>query len=195
MSPGTSPSFGKPHDGLGFAPVMTEHSHGSTAIDGMLYYTDDLWPAEFQDNVFIGNVMTSRVNRDRLTFTGSTPKANELDDFVKCDYPWFRPVDNQLGPDGAFYIADFYNRIIGHYEVPLLHPGRDRERGRIWRVVYKGPDGKARLRPAALANDFDGLLEELASPSLARRLLAQHAITDRFGASAVGKLRETARGA
>src|SRR5262249_34852537 len=49
----------------------------------------------------------------------------------------------KLGPDGALYVADFYNRIIGHYEVPLTHPGRDRERGRIWRIVYRGP------RPAA----------------------------------------------
>ena len=42
-----------------------------------------------------------------------------------ADDPWFRPVDLQLGPDGALYVADFYNRIIGHYEVPLDHPGRD----------------------------------------------------------------------
>ena len=52
-------------------------------------------------------------------------------------------MDIKLGPDGAIYIADFYNRIIGHYEVPLTHPGRDRTSGRIWRIVYKGTDGKA----------------------------------------------------
>src|SRR5262249_7987828 len=56
---------------------------------------------------------------------------------------WFRPVDAKLGPDGAIYVADFYNRIIGHYEVPLNHPGRDRDSGRIWRIVWKGLDGKA----------------------------------------------------
>ncbi|MBI3415121.1 MAG: c-type cytochrome [Verrucomicrobia bacterium] len=184
LAGGYYPSFGKPHDGLGFAPVLMEHSHGSTAIGGMVFYADDLWPEEFQNNTFIGNVMTSRVNRDRLTFNGSSPHANELDDFVKCDDPWFRPVDNLLGPDGAFYIADFYNRIIGHYEVPLLHPGRDRERGRIWRVVYKGPDGKPKLRPAALPQDLDGLIQELRSPSLARRMLAMNEIQDRFGKDA-----------
>jgi hypothetical protein len=52
-------------------------------------------------------------------------------------------VDVKLGPDGALYIADFYNCIIGHYEVPLTHPARDRTKGRIWRIVYTGKDVKA----------------------------------------------------
>ncbi len=181
---GYYPSFGAPHDGLGFAPVMMEHAHGSTAIDGALYYTDDLWPEEYRDNFFIGNVMTSRLNRDKIVFTGSTPTAVEQADFLTTTDPWFRPVNNVLGPDGALYIADFYNRIIGHYEVPLQHPGRDRERGRIWRVVYKGKP----LHPIALSNDLDGLINELGSPNLTRRLLAMGEVTDRFGKKAVDSL-------
>ena len=47
---------------------MMQHSHGSTAIGGIAYYDDDQWPAEFRDNMFVGNVMTSRVNRDVLRF-------------------------------------------------------------------------------------------------------------------------------
>jgi putative heme-binding domain-containing protein len=190
LAGGYYPSFGKPHDGLGFAPALMEHSHGSTAIDGIAYYADDLWPVEFHGNVFVGNVMTSRSNRDRLQFEGSSPKAIELDDFVKTDDPWFRPVDQILGPDGAFYIADFYNRIIGHYEVPLQHPGRDRERGRIWRVVYRGADGKVKLRPPALPQTLDGLIRELASPNLPRRMLALDTLLDRFGSAAEKPLRE-----
>ncbi len=181
---GWYPSFGKPHDGLGYAPVLMEHAHGSTAIDGLSYYSDDLWPAEFKDNIFIGNVMTSRLNRDRLEFHGSTPKAIEQEDLLKTEDPWFRPVDTCLGPDGALYIADFYNRIIGHYEVPLTHPGRDRERGRIWRIAYRGTDGKAALRIPRLPDDLAGLIGELASPSQPRRMLAMNEIQDRFGAAA-----------
>ncbi|MFZ9856682.1 MAG: PVC-type heme-binding CxxCH protein, partial [Limisphaerales bacterium] len=192
LAGGWYPSFGKPDDGLGFAPVMLEHAHGSTAIDGASYYTDDLWPESFRDTLFIGNVMTSRLNRDSLTFVGSTPKATEQPDFLTSTDPWFRPVDTLLGPDGALYIADFYNRIIGHYEVPLTHPGRDRERGRIWRVVYRGEDGKPRLRNPALPSDLTGLVAELASPSLGRRLLASAEIQDRIGPSAVGVLKNVA---
>ncbi|MBI4657803.1 MAG: hypothetical protein HY735_02950, partial [Verrucomicrobia bacterium] len=196
LAGGYYPSFGKPHDGLGFAPVLMEHSHGSTAIDGMLYYADDLWPAEFRGNIFVGNVMTSRVNRDRLEFNGSSPKAVELDDFVKTDDPWFRPVDNQLGPDGAFYIADFYNRIIGHYEVPLTHPGRDRERGRIWRVVYRGQDGRPKLHERKLdltKADTGQLIKELADPNLTWRMLAANQLFDRIGKPATKALRRALR--
>lgn len=187
---GWYPSFGKPHDGLGFAPVLMEHAHGSTAIDGAFYYSDDLWPAEYQDNFFLGNVMTSRINRDHFVFHGSSPQAVEQPDFVTTTDPWFRPVDNQLGPDGAMYIADFYNRIIGHYEVPLTHPGRDHDHGRIWRVVYRGTDGQAKLHPAALAQNLDGLIAELGSPNLTRRLLAMNEIQDRFANKAVLKLED-----
>src|ERR1051325_8924736 len=192
LAGGYYPSFGKPHDGLGFAPVLMEHSHGSTAIDGMVHYDDDLWPAEFRNNTFIFIVMTSRVNRDRLVFNVSVPSAHELDDFVKCDDPWFRPVDNQLGPDGAFYIADFYNRIIGHYEVPLTHPGRDRERGRIWRVVYRGADGSLKLHERKLdltQASAEELVHELADPNLTWRLLAMNQLCDRLGVAAVSALK------
>ena len=188
LDDGYYPSFGKPHDGLGFAPVLMEHAHGSTAIDGAFYYNDNLWPEDYQDTFFIGNVMTSRLNRDKLTFAGSTPTANERPDFLTTTDPWFRPVDNILGPDGALYIADFYNRIIGHYEVPLTHPGRDRERGRLWRVVYKGEKEKIELRNPKLPEGLDGLIDELGSPNLTRRLLAMNDIQDRFGAKATGPL-------
>ncbi len=140
------PSFGKPDDGLGFAPVMCEHSHGSTGICGIVYIDGGVWGPEWDDHTFVGNCVTSRVNHDKVTFTGSTPEANEQPDFLTSDDPWFRPVDLQLGPDNALYIADFYNKIIGHYEVPLDHPGRDKERGRIWRVVKR--DNKPRVNAA-----------------------------------------------
>src|SRR5437867_11462969 len=38
------PSFGKPHDGLGFGPEICAHSHGSTAISGMVHYDAQDFP-------------------------------------------------------------------------------------------------------------------------------------------------------
>jgi putative heme-binding domain-containing protein len=143
------PSFGKPHDGLGHAPNMCKHSHGSTGLCGITYIDGGIWGPEWDDHMLLGNCVTSKVNHDKITFTGTTPQAREKPDFITSEDPWFRPVDLQLGPDNALYVADFYNRIIGHYEVPLNHPGRDRERGRIWRVVKTGAAKNPRPAPPA----------------------------------------------
>ena len=129
-------SFGRPDDGLGFAPEMMSHLHGSTAICGIHYLQCNSFPKAYQGLFYSGNVMTSRINCNRLVWQGSTASAEELPDFMTSDDSWFRPVDIQLGPDGALYVADFYNKIIGHYEVDLEHPGRDRTSGRIWRICY-----------------------------------------------------------
>ncbi len=191
---GYYPSFGKPDDGLGFAPSMIFHDHGSTAISGIAYYEEDEWPEEFRDNIFTGNVMTSRVNRDAITYSGSTPTANARPDFISTDDPWFRPVNIQLGPDGALYIADFYNRIIGHYEVPLNHPGRDRSSGRIWRVYYKGSRGEPPVKRFDISHaSVDELIATLAHPNLTRRMLAMNELTDRIGPAAAEPVRRMMR--
>jgi putative heme-binding domain-containing protein len=170
------PSFGAPDDGLGFAPTTIQHSHGSTAICGIQMIDDPSWPEEFQGNLIIGNVMTSRINRDRIEWRGSTSVGHEMPDFVTVTDPWFRPVDLQLGPDGALWVADFYNRIIGHYEVPLTHPLRDRERGRIWRIV---PPKGADLAKLKLKDDsVESLINEFASPNRTRRTLALSRLVD-----------------
>ncbi len=166
------PSFGKPHDGLGFAPVMCQHTHGSTGICGIVYLDGGVWGPEWDDHILLGNCVTSRVNHDHVTFTGSTPKANEQPDFITSDDPWFRPVDLQLGPDNALYIADFYNKIIGHYEVPLDHKGRDKTSGRIWRVVKKTGTTKREPITSTDLNDWRKALES-SSPNTQRAILAK----------------------
>src|SRR5439155_23171684 len=40
LAGGYYPSFGKPHDGLGFAPKRMEKPRGSTALDGIAFYID-----------------------------------------------------------------------------------------------------------------------------------------------------------
>ena len=135
-------SFGKPHDGLGYIPNVMEHLHDSTGIGGIALGEFTNFPDVYQQSTFGGNVVTGRVNRNHLLYKGSSMNAREESDFVIPGDPWFRPVNLQVGPDGALYIADFYNRIIGHYEVDLDHPGRDRKRGRIWKVVFTGDPGR-----------------------------------------------------
>ena len=155
-------SFGKPHDGLGFAPITTSNDHGSTGIAGIVAYASNHFPPEYAGSMFVGNVVTNIVHRDQPQWRGSSPWIEKPEDFLTCDDWWFHPVDLQLGPDGALYVCDFYNSIIGHYEVDLKHPKRDRHRGRIWRIVYTGGQNSS---PPAVPNlrqlDEDQLIERL----------------------------------
>ena len=186
------PSFGKPDDGLGFGPAMVNHDHGSTGIGGIAYYTSDQFPKEYQDRVFVGNVVTNRINQDKVEWRGATPKGIEQPDFVWSEDNWFRPVDLELGPDGALYVADFYNRIIGHYEVPLTHPGRDRSSGRVWRIVYKGTEGNPAppLAPPVdrTKSSVDSLIADLGGPTLPVRITAANQLVARGGQEAESKL-------
>src|SRR5207245_11169351 len=127
-------SFGKPHDGLGYAPHMNDFKEHSTALCGVVYYAADHFPKAYHGMMFLGDVVENRLNAYKIDYTGSSPKATR-ENFLTSDDPWFRPAYSILGPDGALYVTDFYNKIIGHYEVPLNHPDRDRTSGRIWRIV------------------------------------------------------------
>jgi putative heme-binding domain-containing protein len=178
---GWYPSFGKPHDGLGYAPTIMSHQHGSTGIAGIVYYSATQFPPEYRDAIYIGNPITARVNFDKLKTHGSTFEAIEQPDFVSCDDRWFRPVDLKLGPDGALYIADFYNRIIGHYEVPLDHPQRDRERGRIWRVVYTGKGAGDATMVNVAAADIATLWKLLGHDNIVVRTLATNRLAAEQG--------------
>ncbi|MBN9119284.1 MAG: c-type cytochrome [Planctomycetes bacterium] len=176
-------SFGKPHDGLGFAPHVTRHDHGSTALCGLSWYDADHFPKEYLGTMFLGNVVTNRINFDKIEWHGASPVAKEQPDFLVSKDRWFRPVDIKLGPDGALYVADFYNKIIGHYEVDLKDPRRDKDRGRVWRIVWTGAGGKAPA-PKPHRADFTTatdaeLVDDLFHPNLTVRFLAGHQLRRR----------------
>src|SRR5262249_31008852 len=49
---------------------------------------------------------------------------------------WFRPVDIKPGPDGALYVADWYDGQVNHYR---NHEGQiDPENGRVYRLRASG---------------------------------------------------------
>ncbi|MBI3823041.1 MAG: c-type cytochrome [Planctomycetes bacterium] len=187
---GTYESFARPHDGLGFAPHMNTFDGHSTALCGVAYYAADQYPEEYRGMLFLGDVVLNRINAYELKWDGASPKA-VMKPFLTSSDPWFRPVDIKLGPDGCLYFADFYNRIIGHYEVALNHPGRDRDKGRIWRIVYRG-NGADSDGPRPVVNlakaDVLHLVAALGSPNLTVRLQATHQLVERGGAAAVASL-------
>ena len=67
-----------------------------------------------------------------------------------------------MGPDGAIYIADWYNPIIQHGEVDFRDPRRDHTHGRIWRVTAKGRPLVP--KPKLVGATVPELLEKLKEP-------------------------------
>ena len=173
-------------EAMGFAPDMKPLEREATALAGIAYYADVKFPEDYQRNFYIGDAVASRVYRNSFSFNGSSPVGKLEEDFVLSEDPWFRPVDVKLGPDGALYIADFYNSIIGHYEVPLSHPKRDKVRGRIWRITYKGQVND--INDLMIAQ-LDDLLKLLDSDNLVVRMAAADQVADRIGKSAADPVR------
>ncbi|MEJ7740875.1 MAG: PVC-type heme-binding CxxCH protein [Chitinophagaceae bacterium] len=181
------PHFGKKERGIGFGPAMMDYQLNSTALSGLVLYKHNQFPVTYRDNFYSGDVVTCRISRSSMQFVGSTPKATRHEDFLVSEDPWFRPVDIKIGPDGSMYIADFYNRIIGHYEVPLNHPGRDRISGRIWKITYKGnKNTKDRLPITDWSTlKLNQLIAGMKNEVLPFRMMAADQIVDRFGEKAI----------
>src|SRR5205823_1785103 len=76
--------------------------------------------------------------------------------------------------------------------VPLDHPGRDRQRGRIWRIIYTGVKPHAppaTPRPDWSAASAEDLISDLDHANFAVRLLATNELVDRVGAKAIEPLK------
>ena len=82
-----------------------------------------------------------RINRFQLSDNCTAAyTSTQIEDLVSSSHRAFRPIDVKMGPDGAIYIADWYNPIIQHGEVDFRDPRRDHNHGRIWRITFEGRD-------------------------------------------------------
>ena len=140
------------------------------------------FPDDWQGNLITNDFRAHRVCRYVVTPEGSGYTSKEMPELIKTNYPAFRPVDVKMGPDGALYIADWYNPIIQHGEVDFRDPRRDVTHGRIWRVTYKGR--KTVDRPKLVGAKVEDLLESLKAPEDWTRRSARGVMQER-GADAV----------
>jgi HEAT repeat protein len=91
-----------------------------------------------------------------------------------------------MGPDGALYVADWYNPIIGHYQASYRHPDRDKEHGRIWRVTAKDRP-LVKPRQAGRAG-VSGLLDQLDSPERWAKYQAKRLLFERDSQEVIAAL-------
>ncbi|HEX4000073.1 MAG TPA: PVC-type heme-binding CxxCH protein [Pirellulales bacterium] len=135
------------------------------------------FPDDWQGNLITNDFRAHRVCRYVISENGSSYTSKELPELIKTNFPAFRPVDVKLGPDGALYIADWYNPIINHGEVDFRDPRRDHTHGRIWRVTAKG---RPLVDPPQLVGASDvAVLDALKAPEDFTRQQARRVLKER----------------
>jgi putative heme-binding domain-containing protein len=138
---------------------------------------NSLWPAAYQGEFLAGGYLQNTVERFRMSENGATFTAERLPALIESSDTAFRIVDARFGPDGALYLCDWYNPVIGHYQTSFRHPDRDKTRGRIWRVL---PRGAGLKRPPAMTpRSTDDLVVELDSPERWNRQMAHRVLAAR----------------
>ncbi|HLX64805.1 MAG TPA: family 16 glycoside hydrolase [Planctomycetota bacterium] len=131
-------------------------------------------PDELQGVLLKSTYFTSQVSMYRIHDDGAGFKSEPLPDLIASKSNDFRPLETRAGPDGAIYICDWLNPIIGHYQASYRDPRRDKTHGRIWRMTA---DGRPLVqRPPLEKMNAAELCEQLKSPERwtrdqARRLL------------------------
>ena len=154
----------------GLNPGQPKHS-GLDVISGR--HLPDAWQGRMIANDFRAN----RVNSFQLTEQGSGYASKQMEDLIWTDDVAFRPVDLNVGPDGAIYLADWYNPIIQHGEVDFFDPRRDQEHGRIWKITAKNrPLVKV---PKLSKAPVSELLEALKVPEELTRTNAKQVLKER----------------
>ncbi|HEX8202151.1 MAG TPA: PVC-type heme-binding CxxCH protein, partial [Isosphaeraceae bacterium] len=81
------------------------------------------FPEDTQGDFLLNNVIGFQgVLRYRVRDDGSGIKADPVEPLLRSSDPNFRPVDLEFGPDGALYLVDWYNPLIGHMQHSLRDP-------------------------------------------------------------------------
>jgi putative heme-binding domain-containing protein len=99
------------------------------------------FPPELEGNFLICNAIgVLGVLQHEVKYNGADITAEEIEPILISSDPNFRPSDIEIGGDGALYVADWHNALIGHMQHNMRDPNRDHEHGRIYRVTHEGRD-------------------------------------------------------
>ncbi len=119
---------------------------GGTGLSGLALADDqgkDGWPVPWGHSTketkrfLVANPISNRIQRVKAEWTGTHYEYEKQSPLLLTRDEWFRPVAIHFGPDGGLYVVDWYNKIISHNEIPIVHEERDKKRGRIWRIYHK----------------------------------------------------------
>lgn len=120
---------------------------------------------------------------------GSTFETTDTATVIESGDEWFRPVDIKAGPDGAVYIADWYDTRLSHMDP---YDTWDKAQGRVYRLKPK----QGELQRADLSDKSSAqLIESLTHRNKWVRQTALRLLYDRSDASAIDTARRLANSA
>ena len=178
---------------------------GYTAAAGHQLYTARQFPQRYWNRIaFITEPTAHLVGQGILEKNGAGFVTRDGWNLMAAAEEWVAPVHAQVGPDGAVWVADWYNFIQQHNPTPVGFsngPGnayetsmRDRQRGRIYRIVYRDaaslPSSSTTKNRTLSKSDTSGLLAALASDNMMWRLHGQRLLVERGQLDVVPKLIE-----
>jgi glucose/arabinose dehydrogenase len=136
------------------------------------------FPEAMQGNLIVLNTIGFRgLLNYRFSEDGAGLKMDEVEPILQSADNNFRPVDAEIGPDGALYFLDWHNPIVGHMQHNLRDNSRDRLHGRVYRVTYPG---RPLLTPKRIAGaPIPDLLNLLKEPENRVRNLAKIELSGR----------------
>ncbi len=164
--------------------AVNDHKHFRAAYAGVQIYQGNQFPDDYKGTILQGNIHDNAVHQDKLTPKGSSFVSSIVRDFVRANDGWFRPVSTQVGPDGAVWIMDWYDKYPCYQNAGADPEGVDRAHGRVWRVVHTGknPGAAVRSHPAGMAlgqSTTAQLVETLNHANSWQRRMAQRLLIER----------------
>jgi putative membrane-bound dehydrogenase-like protein len=130
-----------PHAYGYFGHVPYTGFKGGHVTCGGIVYQGDTLPAKYRNQYIAANLLSNAIYWHTLEPRGSSFVSRFGGDLLVANDTWFRPVDCLTGPDGAVYIADWYDKRATHLD-PI--DNWDRTNGRIYKIQAKG----AKVPPA-----------------------------------------------
>ena len=98
-------------------------------------YEGGLFGDAMEGSIVAPNSLQNLVWNSQRIREGSTYRTEDVENLIETDDRWFRPVYGGVGPDGAIYLADWYDSRLSH-----VNPIDDwhKESGRVYRIRPKG---------------------------------------------------------
>jgi len=180
-----SPLSGAPSPGRKGMPTIFKG--GPRPIGGIEILDSRHLPDEFQGNIIYSNVIGMQgLTRWSIADDGAGFTGAKLADLLTSSDRNFRPVDPQIGPDGALWFLDWSNVLIGHLQNPQRDAHRDRQHGRVFRLVASA---RPLVKPVIQAGKpVAELLEQLRAPEPRTRYRVRRELRDRPTAEVVAAI-------